>query len=346
MIRIITDKKKWGELIKQCDFADFYHSCDYHQVSNFKGDHPILIHYEHNNGMVLLPLIIRYIGQSIYKDATSVYGYPGPITKNITSTFNFKLFQEKLTQLFREQNIVSVFSRLNPFIAEQENCLKTLGNIETLGKLVYIDLTQPMSQQWGLYHRRLKTYINKSRTLYSVEEISNVQEVQSFVALYHENMKRVNAKKEYFFELGYFLKLLNSHDFDTKILGAYDKSTRELIGGAMFTMKNTLIQYHISGTSSKYLKLNPLKLLIDEMRIRGVRENYKYLNLGGGVSSKEDSLFYFKSGFSNNFLPFKVWKYKVNEDVYEELVEQLVHDVPNNQMLSEYFPLYRQGEQG
>jgi lipid II:glycine glycyltransferase (peptidoglycan interpeptide bridge formation enzyme) len=153
-------------------------------------------------------------------------------------------------------------------------------------------------------------------------------------------MRRVNANKEYFFDKKYFLDLLNSSDFDSEVLLAISRKTGEVAGGAMFIKKNEIIQYHLSGTSEIYLDLNPLKLLIDEMRIRGTQDNYSYFNLGGGVGAQEDSLFYFKSGFSKYTLPFNVWKYTVNPNIYEDLVQQR-KDIRFCKETLRYFPRYR-----
>ena len=340
MIEIIREKEIWDTLVKNCDFADFYHTYDYHHAATVKGEEPALIHYAENNRTIVLPLLFRNIENSLYKDATSVYGYPGPITKNITSDFDYKVFQKELHQLFREQNIISVFSRLNPFIPNQERCLIETGGIVTLGRVVYIDLNETLDEQQRLYHRRLRTYINKSRTIYKIKNANIYQDLELFMELYYANMQRVNADKEYFFDKKYFLDLINSTDFETEVLLAISQKTGEVAGGAMFVKKNNIIQYHLSGTSERYLDLNPLKLLIDEMRIRGTQENYSYLNLGGGVGAQDDSLFYFKSGFSKNSIPFKVWKYVVNRNIYEDLVQQR-KDIRYCEETLRYFPRYR-----
>ena len=340
MIEIIKEKEIWDNLVQKCDFADFYHTYDYHHTAKTTGEEPILIHYSENNRTIVLPLLFRNIKYSLYKDATSVYGYPGPITKNITSDFDYGLFQKELHRLLREQNIISVFSRLNAFIPHQENRLHGLGRTETLGRVVYIDLNEKLDEQWKLYNRRLRTYINKSRTIYTIKEANVHADLDSFIELYYENMRRVNANKDYFFDKKYFLDLINSSDFETEVLLAISRKTGEVAGGAMFTKKNTIVQYHLSGTSERFLDLNPIKLLIDEMRIRGTQENYSFFNLGGGVGSKEDSLFYFKSGFSKYTLPFKVWKYIVNPNIYEDLVQQR-KDIRFCEETLQYFPRYR-----
>jgi len=105
----------------------------------------------------------------------------------------------------------------------------------------------------------------------------------------------------------------------------------------MMIKTNNIIQYHISGTKNEYLYLTPIRLLIDEMRIKGTEEKYTYFNLGGGLGSTEDSLFNFKSSFSKDFKNFKIWKYIVNEQVYKQLSEQ--YSKPDSDDI--FFPLYR-----
>ena len=51
---------------------------------------------------------------------------------------------------------------------------------------------------------------------------------------------------------------------------------------------------------NSFLKLSPIRLLIDEARIQGSLENYKYFNLGGGLGNQIDSLFHFKASFSKS----------------------------------------------
>lgn len=340
MIEIIREKERWDKIVEKCDFVDFYHTYTYHQLAKKPDDKPVLLCYSEKNKIIALPLLLRNIDSTIYKDATSVYGYPGPITKNITSELDYRVFQKELYQFFREENIISVFSRLNPFIHSQETCLMGMGEIETLGKVVYIDLTKTLEEQWEAYSKRLRTYINKSRTIYTIKKADNLADLDTFIALYHENMRRVNANEDYFFDKKYFLDLMNGSDFEIDLLLAINNETNEVAGGAMFTKKNAIVQYHLSGTNERYLDLNPVKLLIDEMRIRGTKENFKYFNLGGGVGSRQDSLFYFKSGFSKNSVPFIVWKYMVNQTIYDNLVLRR-KDIRFCEEALGYFPRYR-----
>ena len=119
--------------------------------------------------------------------------------------------------------------------------------------------------------------------------------------------------------------------------------TEEIISGAIFVKTQNVVQYHLSGSKTDYLHLNPLKLLIDEMRIIATQQGYTYFNLGGGKSGSEDSLFYFKSSFSKDFRPFYLWKYVVNKEVYEQLSNKSFDSTLKTNVFKtcDYFPAYR-----
>jgi hypothetical protein len=80
----------------------------------------------------------------------------------------------------------------------------------------------------------------------------------------------------------------------------------------------------------------PANAFLDEMRIMATQEGYKVFNLGGGLGSKEDSLFDFKASFSKDRRDFRVWKYVVDDVIYASL--SLKNNVKPN---CEFFPRYR-----
>lgn len=343
MIKIIKEKSLWNTALKEVGYSDFYHTFDYHQITKNDGDLPILIVYEEGETRILLPLLIREIKGTSFYDATSVYGYAGPLTQNVAPTFDNTNFRQELERLFHQNSIVSVFSRLNPFIPNQESCLSGLGEISTMGKVVNIDITQDLDTQRKQYQKRLRTYVNKCRNQYRIQKAETDAEISTFIEMYYANMYRVGAKKHYFFKRDYFFDLLKSDRFEASILLAIDTKTEAIIGGAMFVKKNKIVQYHLSGVKEEYLHLNPVKLLIDEMRIRSTSDNCSYFNLGGGLGSKEDTLFQFKAGFSMDFKYFKLWKYIVNEAVYEDLVSKKTKKTCGRftKNCPDYFPCYR-----
>lgn len=343
MIEILQEKADWRALVESTKGSDFYHTYDYHQLSKNDDETPVLIAYSEDDKVIALPLLIRKIKDTPYFDATSVYGYSGPISQNIADSFDNSNFRKELLALLQKNKIISVFSRLNPFVSFQEQCLAGIGEIQEKGIVVNIDLTLGLDVQKQQYKKRLRTYINKARRDCNVIAAKSKEEVLEFIDIYYENMERVNAQMYYFFKKEYFFKLLNGDGFDAEILLAKHRKTKEIVAGVLFVRKNGIVQYHLSGVRKKYLDLNPVKLIIDEMRIRASKSNYIYLNLGGGLGSHKDSLFKFKSGFSKDHRDFKLWKFIVDEQVYGELVIQK-QSMPCHQIFKEckeFFPCYR-----
>ncbi len=337
----VTNKKDWDAFLDSIKSYDFYHTYDYHKLSVSENETPILLKYVNKEVQIGLPLIIRDIPNSKYKDATSVYGYVGPISKGLDASFNNLKFSKGITNYFNNNNIISVFSRLNPYIEHQHAILNNFGEIFPQGKVVNIDLTLDFDSQRKNYRNRLKTHINKARRLCTVKASSSNKDLQKFIELYNENMDRVNAKKYYYFSQSYFENILKSNDFETTILSVVDNKSGEVIGASMFIATNSIMQYHLSGSKNEYLHLMPTKLLIDEMRVIANEKGcYNSFNLGGGLGGRDDdSLFHFKSSFSKDFKQFNLWKFIVNQEIYDELVE--IHKVNAN---SDYFPNYRSNE--
>jgi|UPI00068FD099 lipid II:glycine glycyltransferase (peptidoglycan interpeptide bridge formation enzyme) len=343
LMQVIQDRNAWGQVVDRCEQADFYHTYDYHQISKKTDERPILVKYERGNSLIALPLLIRDIEGTELKDATSVYGYVGPVGKNVDPSFNNEDFKKQLCDFLRDNQIVSVFSRLHPFISKQDTILKGIGNIVPHGNVVNIDLTLSLEQQKKQYGRRLKTYINKEVKEYDI--IDGIQEkcLDEFIATYCDNMKRLHAKPSYFFGKKYFYKLLASSQIHAELLVAQHKESGEFAGGAIFTKNNGTVQYHLSGVKSEYFHLNPIKLLIDHVRKTSTEEGYVNFNLGGGLNGKdEDSLFYFKSGFSKDYRKFSSWQYIVDETQYKKLLKQ--REAKNASEIDKnscFFPLYR-----
>lgn len=340
MIEVIKDKNGWSEQISLVKHSDFYHTYDYHQLSKNEDEDPILIKYTDDDSALIIPLLLRNIENSVYKDLTSVYGYAGPLVLNISGQFNLENFQNELNDFFNQNNIVSVFTRLHPYIEQQEMILNGLGNVTTHGKVVNIDLTDTIENQRTKFNRRLKTYLNKSRRSCTVIKGNVDDHLDAFINLYHENMKRVDAEDSYFFSNEYYREILSSSDYESELSLCIHNETQAIIGASMFMKKSNIVQYHLSGLSEDHFELNPIKLIIDEMRIKSTEEGYKYFNLGGGLGSNEDSLFKFKSGFSKDFKEFKTWKYIVNEEMYKKLTtDKQGEDFELND--NDFFPAYR-----
>jgi hypothetical protein len=331
-----SDQKEWSEILSRSLFYDFYHTKSYNVLEN-DGESLLFVASIENN-FIAYPLILRKIPNTNYFDCTSVYGYCGPISnlQYLEISEALKLyFKDSLMEYFEQNNIVSCFSRLHP-VFENENILDNFGKTIGLNKTIAINLTIPIEEQRRKYRKSNKYEINKLKKENYVVEIAKApQEIDAFVDIYTETMERVKATENYFFDKDYFHSFLNNPCFASKLFLA--KKEGEVIAGAIFTITNKIMQYHLAGTKLEYIRKTPMKLILDEARLLGNELNLDYLHLGGGVGgSDDDSLYKFKAGFSDLNFSYKVWQFISNQEVYDQLVEQ-----KNKNTNSSFFPLYR-----
>lgn len=337
-LEAITDKENWDSCVKTSNNYDFYHTYGYHQIAKYSNESPLLLKYTSKNLIIALPLLVRNIMGTTYKDATSAYGYVGPIIAgSIPPDFDNSEFIEKMTDYFKANNIISVFGRLNPYIDSQKSILKGFGETIHQGKVVNIDLNQNPDILRANYRNRLKTHINKARKNCSIKTGNSKEDIDKFIELYYENMDRVNAKKSYYFSKDYFHNLAQSDCFKTTILSAIHNETKEVIASSMFISVGSIVHYHLSGAKTEHLDLMPIKLLIDEMRIMAADQGYTFFNLGGGLGGRDDdSLFDFKSSFSKEFKDFYLWKLIIDREACNLLTKE--KGIPQD---TDFFPAYR-----
>ena len=76
MIKVISEENEWRNVLNGISH-DWYHTWDYHQIAqkNEEGT-PVLFHLTIDNESIAFPLLLRDIDTQ-WRDATSVYGYPG-----------------------------------------------------------------------------------------------------------------------------------------------------------------------------------------------------------------------------------------------------------------------------
>src|SRR5688572_4530871 len=82
---------QWMEVLEQSTQYDFYHLPSYHALAEGQGEgRAHLFIYREEQYFIAIPLMLRSVGEITgleyigkdYGDATSVYGYVGPITSH------------------------------------------------------------------------------------------------------------------------------------------------------------------------------------------------------------------------------------------------------------------------
>jgi hypothetical protein len=350
-----ANTKYWHKVLSQFQGFDFYHLPEYHLLAEEEGEGKgILLVYREGPRIVAWPFLLRpvesivgleSIGQGL-QDATSVYGYPGPIwSSKAQGDFEFaNRFSSAMKRAATDLKLVCLFSRLNPLLGNA-SLLQDFGTLLPLGKTVSIDLALDTQVQWSSYRKSHRYEIRKARNIgLRAYRDASWSQFDKFLHLYTLTMEKKKAKQRYFFDRHYFLKLREALGERLQLFVA--EHNHEICSAALFVHTGDIIQYHLSGSAPECAKFAPSKLVIDEARIWGNDQKACVLHLGGGVGSRKDGLFKFKAGFSPKRHRFFVWHWIVLPEIYEQLVEtrRALLDAKGKKTPStSFFPLYRAG---
>ena len=310
-----------------------------------------LFHYAEAEHVIALPLVLRSLEdagagfeRSRWTDATSVYGYVGPVSSdtNIPEAV-IENFQAALRQWLERLRVVSVFSRLNPFLS-QRRLLAGLGECEAIAHTVSIDLTVPPGVQRSRFRRSHREAANRLRRqgVACTHEPDGVH-LDDFVRIYYQNMRRVGASESYFFPPEYFEQ--HRRALGSRLHCFVCRHQGEVLCGGLFVTCQGNVQYHLGATLDEALKMAPMKLLMDEVRLWATARGERRFHLGGGATSHpDDSLLFFKKGFAGDIHDFCVWRWILHPELYQQLCDekhQRNERLAVRNVSARYFPAYR-----
>lgn len=262
-------------------------------------------------------------------DAESVYGFGGAIYSTEDKAFLNRAYMAH--DVFMTELGVSVeFIRFNPLL---KNFAYYDGEIEFNRKVVTVDISKDNFLS-GIQSRTRSAIRKSIRQGVTVSHTKLNKDIQSFVQLYYETMKRLNAEGFYFFKEETLTQLINLPTCKL-ITASYDG---KLIAAATFFCGGGCMEYHLSASNELGMKLNATKVIIVEAMALGNDIGCKTLHLGGGLSNEDnDSLFSFKSLFSGDsseyFIGKKIYKSEFYQKLKTEYVKLGLIHASNNKLI-------------
>ncbi len=294
---------------------DIYYSEDY--ISLYIKEYEELFSFEYKekgkifiNKTIKRPIIT--IGNtslnSQYYDLETAYGYGGFYTNTDDTSFikNAMIKYEKRCQ---DENIIAEFIRFHPFNnfpIEHNNFLDF--NIYDRDVVIKKLSTNILAS----YSSKVRNTIKRANEKISVNESKNIDK---FIELYNETMKKNEASDFYFFEKNYYIKLLENSEM--KLYEVIYQNN--IIAMGFFAISGSFAHYHLSANTKESYGLNSNYALLDTIFNKAQEYGSKYFILGGGTTSnKDDSLFKFKKKFSKNLKPFYISGKIYNKEIYDK----------------------------
>src|SRR5262245_37978452 len=126
-------RQAWMEALAQTAQHDFYHLPEYHALeAKREAGTAYLLVYSEGRHVIALPLVVRPVEAVAgleetargLQDATSVYGYAGPVASASASSASEppatvrEGFGRALRSLLGDFRVVAVFSRLHPLLPQ------------------------------------------------------------------------------------------------------------------------------------------------------------------------------------------------------------------------------------
>jgi hypothetical protein len=326
----------WGSVLEQARH-DFYHLTSYVELSaGYESGVARAVLVEDGGRKFLLPLIMRAIPGGGW-DATSPYGYPGPIGKGLEdSSFLAAAFHETRRVLAAE-GIVSLFVRfhpvLNPVVPEG------IGHVASHGDAVTVDLSQSAEVLWKQMRKNHRRQITRSIRLGHTVGVDESEEAfEGFKNLYRATMRRVDAPAYYSFDDTHFEQLRSAMGERMRL--AVVRIGDDLAAAGLFIEEDGIVQYHLSATDVRFATFAPTKRLTHFMTGWAKGRGNRWLHLGAGNREPDDALLHFKSGFSPLRHPFRTLRVILDAAAYRRLA--IEHDPCANPIrLDGYFPAYR-----
>ena len=323
---------------------DVYHRAAFHRLSESAGEgRAFMVVHSDANRFMAWPYLIRPSETGDF-DATSVYGYPGPLGSGLQDDAFVQRAWAAARSVWAEQGLVSLFTRFHPLLMNHDFCEGLHGaapvdggEILTLGRSVSIDATKDLEARRAEFPSVLRQQIRAAeRGGLIVEDDPEWRFLPEFGTYYRQTMLRNAAAAGYFYTDEYLSDLRKAWQGHAFLAVAHIDGVPA--GMMFYTVLGKIAQAHLTGTNPDFQHLSPNRVLFDRVPDLVAARGAERLHLGAGRGGFEDGLFTFKSRFSDLRSEFRVGRWILRADRYRDLVrDRFSGALPDHK----YFPAYR-----
>ncbi|SOB93573.1 acetyltransferase (GNAT) family protein [Ureibacillus xyleni] len=345
----INEKEKWNEIVKNFNHYDIYYLSNYVEAFQLHGDgEPLLFYFEHNKMKAINVVMKRDISKdkrftekipsNTYFDFSTPYGFGGFILEGNITEENINMLDNEYTSFCQKNGIISEIVRFHP-IHNHTDVLQNIYDISTLGKTVTIDVESIEQMRKNLADSNKYKIKKSKKSGVKIYWGWNQDLLDEFMTLYNDTMTNNNATNYYYFEKDFYENILQELKYQAMIF--YAEYEKKKIAMAIILYSKDHIHYHFSALDRDYSHLRPMNLLIYEVMCWGNENGFKTFHLGGGLGSKEDSLYEFKRSFNrNSSTVFKLGKKIFSKENYDLLLKIRCEQIEENRK-DNFFPEYR-----
>lgn len=328
---------------------DFYHQPGYVQLEARRiNATPEALLVSDGEQLFFVPYLLRscnLLFPEIRKpmlDVVSPYGYPGILISNRGRNAGFVVEGlAALRQTLVDRGVSSAFLRMNPILGADFATLFPDGMFCNSSQTVVVDLEPHEADLWKQIRRAFQQTLRKCDGLgFTARVVSLTDVLDTFVEIYWQTMDRVNAKESYYFDKDYLADLARLPGVHCCVI----ESGSTIVAACICLECDGIVNTHLGGTRTEFLASSPFTMAMYEAILWAKSRGNRWLQLGGGVGGREDSVLHFKAGFSDKRIQFHTSRFVINDTQYHQLVchaAKILGSTPETMMSSSFFPAYR-----
>jgi serine/alanine adding enzyme len=316
----VVDEAEWDAHIARLGTTDTYSCAAYHRVSALlepEGTRPVLLAFGDEAGDVALPLLLRPLPDGEGWDATSAYGYGGPIGRGAP---DLGAFGAALDEWADEHGVVSTFLRLHPMLGNGPLVPPTAELVDVAATVGW-DLSPGRDLRQGLHSDQRRSVRKAERAGVTITVTSRPPDLEDFRELYAATMRRQQAGDFFFFPDTYWQALL-PHDKLLVPLLVEGRLEGRLISTLLCFVSDGWLHAHLSAGDEVSRAIGASAACYLAAAEWGQAQGLTCFHLGGGLGGDTTSpLYAFKHRFDPDSEPrrFQVAKLVHDRDRYRQL---------------------------
>ena len=325
--------EEWDGLLDRIGVPDVYFRRAYLESAELLGQgRPVCLRAAGDGGDVLFPCLVRHAPEG-HADVGTPMGYGGPVAVGAEPPVG--AFFDAYERWCAHNRVVATFVRFHPLLENQRLAegrwhLEHIGH--SIGWRVGGRSPDELFAGMGSHHRR---WARKGLAAGVVTSpFVGPGEIDAFVSLYEETMRRKSASAFYLFPDEYWRRLVS--DLRDRVVRFDAVLDAELVATILCFTGGPNLHYHLGCSSERGQSVGANHLLFHAAACWAAEHGFARFHLGGGVGGFEDSLYEFKRRFDP-------------EGDCPAFLGKAVHDVEAYLALSDadtvdyagYFPAYR-----
>jgi len=346
LFKLEDDLERYARIAGLLKHGSVYFTPSYLLSAQKAEGYPIRVIVASDGGdFALIPFVWRKINdlpfcQDISEDMFDIitpYEYSGVLT-NVEhpekKTRLLSVLYSAIDDLCRDSGVVTEFARFDPFITDIPS-MREHYDIRCAGQHVFINLQRTNEEILSSFeHSAQKNIKTALRSGLQFHEAVDDWAIDIFIDLYWGAVKRLGARKYYYFNREYFFTLLKNCN-GARLFVVRDGEGVP-VAASILLYHGDIAYHHLTGCDPAALNKRPNDFMIYRLSLWAKAQGIRCLHLGGGA----DPVRGFKEKFSSARVPYNIGYRIHNMEQYKKLCEAFRAYYGANEG-ADYFPLYR-----